>query len=77
MIYFDAAATTAPSPAAMAGMTEAAKYPANPSSTHSAGLEAARFLIACREKVAASLGVRRLGADRLIFTASGTEANCP
>ena len=76
MIYFDAAATTAPSPAAMAGMNEAAKYPANPSSTHSAGLEAARFLTVCREKVAASLGVRRLGADRLIFTASGTEANC-
>ena len=76
MIYFDAAATTAPSEAAMAGMAEAAKYPANPSSTHRAGLEAARFLSLCREKVAASLGVRRLGADRLIFTASGTEANC-
>ena len=76
MIYFDAAATTAPSEAAMAGMAEAAKYPANPSSTHRAGLEAARFLALCREKVAASLGVRRLGADRLIFTASGTEANC-
>lgn len=76
MIYFDAAATTAPSAAAMAGMAEAAKYPANPSSTHCAGMEAARFLATCREKVAASLGVRRLGADRLIFTASGTEANC-
>ncbi|MBQ4606634.1 MAG: aminotransferase class V-fold PLP-dependent enzyme [Clostridia bacterium] len=76
MLYFDSAATTFPSAAAMAGMEEAAKYPANPSSTHGAGREAARFLTLCREKVAASLGVRRLGADRLIFTASGTEANC-
>ena len=76
MLYFDSAATTFPSDAAMAGMTEAAKYPANPSSTHFAGREAARFLTLCREKAAASLGVRRLGADRLIFTASGTEANC-
>ncbi len=76
MLYFDSAATTFPSAAAMAGMEEAAKYPANPSSTHCAGREAARFLTLCREKVAASLGVRRLGADRLIFTASGTEANC-
>ena len=76
MLYFDSAATTFPSDAAMAGMTEAAKYPANPSSTHFAGREAARFLTLCREKAAASLGVRRLGTDRLIFTASGTEANC-
>ena len=76
MIYFDSAATTFPSEAAAAGMAEAAKYPANPSSTHCAGREAARFLTLCREKAAASLGVRRLGADRLIFTASGTEANC-
>lgn len=76
MIYFDSAATTYPSAAAMAGMAEAAKYPANPSSTHAAGREAAHFLDTCREKVCASLGIRRLGADRLIFTASGTEANC-
>ena len=76
MLYFDNAATTFPSEAAMAGMQEAANYPANPSSTHFAGREAARFLTLCREKAAASLGVRRLGADRLIFTASGTEANC-
>lgn len=76
MIYFDSAATTFPSCAAMEGMQAAAAYPANPSSTHCAGMEAARFLSLCRDKVASSLGLRRLGADRLIFTASGTEANC-
>lgn len=76
MIYFDSAATTFPSDAAMAGMQAAAAFPANPSSTHCAGMEAARFLSLCRDKVASSLGLRRLGADRLIFTASGTEANC-
>lgn len=76
MIYFDSAATTFPSTAAMEGMQAAAAYPANPSSTHCAGMEAARFLSLCRDKVASSLGLRRLGADRLIFTASGTEANC-
>lgn len=76
MLYFDSAATTFPSEAAMAGMQAAAAYPANPSSTHCAGMEAARFLALCREKVASSLGIRRLGNDRLVFTASGTEANC-
>ncbi len=76
MIYFDNAATTFPGEAAQAGMAEAVKYPANPSSTHCAGREAARFLELCREKIAASLGVRRLGADKLILTGSGTESNC-
>ncbi len=76
MIYFDNAATTFPGDAAQAGMTEALRYPANPSSTHFAGREAARFLETCRDKIAASLGVRRLGADKLILTGSGTESNC-
>ena len=76
VMYFDNAATTFPSEAALAGMAEGMKYPANPSSTHCAGREAARFLDLCREKVGASLGIRRLGGDRIVFTASGTEANC-
>ncbi len=75
MIYFDNAATTFPHAAAQLGITEALQYPANPSSNHFAGREAARFLTLCREKIAASLGVRKLGADKLILTASGTEGN--
>jgi len=73
--YLDNAATTAPSDAALDGIREALQYPGNPSSVHSPGLEAHRFLVACREKIAASLGIRHLGSDKLVLTASGTEAN--
>lgn len=79
MIYLDNAATTKPSQAAMDGMRAAEEYFANPSSTHFAGLSAAKFLAGCREQVARAMGLRRLenrmGADRVIFTSSGTEAN--
>ena len=79
MIYLDNAATTKPSQAAMDGMRAAEEFFANPSSTHFAGLSAAKFLAGCREQVARAMGLRRLenrmGADRVIFTSSGTEAN--
>ena len=79
MIYLDNAATTKPSRAALDGMRAAEEFFANPSSTHFAGLSAAKFLAGCREQVARAMGLRRLenrmGADRVIFTASGTEAN--
>ncbi len=75
MIYFDNAATTFPSPAAQLGITTALQYPANPSSTHFAGMSAARFLTECRTKIAASMGLPKLTQDKLILTASGTEAN--
>ncbi len=79
MIYLDNAATTKPSQAALDGMRAAEAYFANPSSTHFAGLSVAKFLAGCREQVAHAMGLRRLenrmGADRVIFTSSGTEAN--
>ena len=79
MIYLDNAATTKPSRAALDGMRAAEEFFANPSSTHFAGLSAAKFLAGCREQVAHAMGLRRLenrmGADRVILTASGTEAN--
>ena len=79
MIYLDNAATTKPSRAALDGMRAAEEFFANPSSTHFAGLSSAKFLAGCREQVARAMGLRRMenrmGADRVIFTASGTEAN--
>lgn len=79
MIYLDNAATTKPSQAAIDAMHTAEEFFANPSSTHFAGLSAARFLQKCREDIAHAMGLRRLenrmGADRVILTASGTEAN--
>ena len=73
--YLDNAATTRPSSAALEGMKQAELYYGNPSSVHSAGLEAGRFLSSCRAKIAASLGLSPLAPHRLILTASGTEAN--
>lgn len=73
--YLDNAATTRPSAAALDGMKQAEAYYANPSSVHGAGLEAGRFLTACRNKIAAALGITPLAPNRLILTASGTEAN--
>ena len=79
MIYLDNAATTKPSRAALDGMRAAEEFFANPSSTHFAGLSSAKFLAKCREEIARAMGLRRLenrmGADRVILTASGTEAN--
>jgi len=73
--YLDNAATTQPSQAALSGMREAELYYGNPSSVHGAGMEAGRFLAGCRGKIAAALGVTPLLPNRLILTASGTEAN--
>ena len=74
MIYLDNAATTKPSRAALDGMRAAEEFFANPSSTHFAGLSAAKFLAGCREQVEQAMGLRRLeirmGADRVILTAS-------
>jgi len=46
----------------------------NPSSIHSHGRRAKRFLAEAREKIAASLG-SRIDPEQIIFTSSGTEAN--
>lgn len=74
LIYMDSAATSKPSPAAVAAVSDALTAAwANPSSTHKAGAAAAGLLRSSREAIAAALGVGRMG--RIIFTSGGTEAN--
>ncbi len=73
--YLDNSATTEPSPGVIEAMVAAAKCYGNPSSVHAAGLESAALLCSCRADVAAALGLRRSDGHRIIFTASGSEAN--
>lgn len=74
--YLDNAATTEVSEVAREAMEAAIAVYGNPSSTHVKGAEAARLLGNSRAAVAESLGVRAGTRDRVVFTASGTEANC-
>lgn len=74
--YLDNSATTRPSEASVKAMTEAALIYGNPSSTHACGVRSKRLLDASREAVASSLGVKRINGGSVVFTASGTEANC-
>ena len=77
-IYFDNSATTPLSGAARAAMTEALDCFGNPSSLHTLGVEAESRVYAARTQIFAALGdkpTNRLDAGRLIFTASGTEAD--
>ena len=71
--YLDNSATTPLCPEAAEAMQEAAAhFWGNPSSLHSAGLEAERLLARCRADVAASL---HCGPAELVFTSGGTESN--
>ena len=73
MIYFDHAATTAPSRAAISAAVQVMEnIPGNPSSVHAAGIAAAHAVQTARASVARVLGVR---PDEIIFTAGGTEAD--
>ena len=77
-IYLDHNATTPIRPEVVEAMARCyAEYHANPASQHRPGQRAHRVLEDAREKTAAILGADLTGvrADRLIFTASGTEAN--
>ena len=74
--YLDNAATTEVGEEAREALSAAVEVYGNPSSTHKAGAEASRLLSRCRETVSDALGVRRGSGDALVFTASGTEANC-
>ena len=74
--YLDNAATTEVSQTARAAMEEAIGVYGNPSSSHGKGAEAKRLLERARAEAADALGVRSGTRDRVIFTASGTEANC-
>ena len=75
MIYLDNSATTEISAAAKKKMIEAMEVYGNPSSTHTAGIEARRIIEEAREKVAAALGAGRVNPENLIFTACGSESN--
>ncbi len=74
--YLDNAATTEVCREAKEALAAAVDVFGNPSSTHKAGAEASRLLSRCRETVSDALGIRRGSGDALVFTASGTEANC-
>lgn len=74
--YLDNAATTEPSEAAIKAAVDAMASYGNPSSTYTLGLDSRKLLEASREAVCSSLGIRRLNGGALVFTSSGTEANC-
>ena len=74
--YLDNAATTEVGREAKEALAAAVGVYGNPSSTHRAGAEASRLLSRCRETVSDALGVRRGSGGAVVFTASGTEANC-
>lgn len=73
MIYLDNSATTQPSAACVAAMTELlCDCWGNPSSIHDLGLAAGRRLRLARQQVADALGAQ---PDRVFFTSGGTEAD--
>lgn len=78
-IYFDNSATTSVCPASAERMKEVIdKCWANPSSMHGLGVSAQGLVTQARNEILSSLGVKGLstiGDTRLIFTASGTEAD--
>ncbi len=75
MIYLDNSATTEISAAAKKKMIDAMESYGNPSSTHTAGIEARRIVDEAREKLAGALGTGRVNPENLIFTACGSESN--
>lgn len=75
MIYFDNAATTKPSPAAVKAMTEMLTETwGNPSSRHGMGRDARKRVETTKMTVLKTLGALRAPSSSLIFTGSGTEA---
>ena len=75
MIYLDNSATTELLPSVKQAMIRAIETYGNPSSTHAAGIEARRLIDKARDQVSGALGMGRLSAENLFFTASGSEAN--
>lgn len=74
--YLDNSSTTKPSEEARTAAIAAMDFWGNPSSIHAPGQAAARLLTESRARVGAALGMARFSRDRLIFTSTGTEANC-
>jgi len=77
-IYFDNSATTPLCESARTAMCAAMDMYGNPSSLHTMGVEAEKAVSEARRTILASIGVRavsKLDERRLVFTASGTEAD--
>lgn len=72
MVYLDNAATTAPSSVAIDAWKDSCKAFGNPSSVHSAGVEANKLLRISRKIIAKTIGAKD---SEIIFTPSGTFAN--
>ena len=73
MIYLDNAATTALSPASLQTLTDVSSQVfGNPSSIHTFGRKANQILRQARQDIANHLATK---ADRIIFTAGGSEAD--
>jgi cysteine desulfurase len=72
MIYLDYNATAPVRPEVIEAVRAAMSGPGNASSVHGAGRQARRAIEAAREAVAALAGA---GADAVVFTSGGTEAN--
>lgn len=72
LAYLDWNATTPVRPEAAAAVAHALTLSGNPSSVHRAGRDARRLLERARAEVAVLVGV---GADDVVFTSGGTEAN--
>ncbi len=74
--YLDNAASTELCEEAKEAILGAVGVYGNPSSTHRMGAEAKRLLESSRETVRDALGAGSGQGGALVFTASGTEANC-
>lgn len=70
--YLDHAASSPMEPEVAEIMAEAMGRAGNPSSLHSSGRQARRYLEEARESLADDLGAR---PDEVVFTSGGTEAN--
>ena len=71
--YFDNAATTPLCGEALSAFEQACAVYANPSSVHSAGIEAEKLVSASRKKLLSVIG--GTGKGNIIFTGCGTESN--
>lgn len=75
MIYFDNSATTCLCDAAKKSMLSAMECYGNPSSKHIVGTNAKKMLDSARENIGKCFGLNGASSDKIVFTASGTEAN--
>lgn len=72
MIYFDSAATSVPSTAAVLTAKEFLEVYGNPSSVHSAGVNAKKIIDQARKRVATAFSCKE---NEIIFTGCGSESN--